>query len=154
MIRKSVRFFLNSLLPLFSQKAYLLYLLKSLKRTTTNEKTNYYFLRFSETCSNYVTNSEGLLSFSVPLKSESIPQNISKLLFRAIALDFPANETSKMQQPSNKLHVALTKSNLTSALAIQSARQPTVECGENSIATYYTAKPGEVSFETYVIKLL
>ncbi len=117
------------------------------------KKPNYYFFRFSETCSNYVTNPEGLLSFSVPLNSESIPQNISKLLFRAIALDFPANETSKMQQPSNKLHVALTKSNLTSALAIQSARQPTVECGENSIATYYTAKPGEALFVTFVIKL-
>ena len=48
MIRKSVRFFLNSLLPLFSQKAYLLYLLKSLKRTTTNEKTNYYFFTNNE----------------------------------------------------------------------------------------------------------
>ncbi len=106
------------------------------------KKHHYIFSRFTEICSNYVTNSDGDLSFSVALNSESIPQNVSKLLFHAIATDFPANETSKMQQPSNKLNVALTHSNLTSALAVQSVGQSSLKCGPNSIAAYYSAKPG------------
>jgi hypothetical protein len=112
------------------------------------QKTHHYiFSRFTEICSNYVTNSDGDLSFSVALNSESIPQNVSKLLFHAIATDFPANDTSKMQQPSNKLNVALTHSNLTSALAVQSVGQSSLKCGPNSIAAYYSAKPGQLLIE-------
>ena len=92
-----------------------------------------------------MTNSDGLLSFSVPLNSDTIPQNISKLLFHAVAVDFPANETSKMMQPFNKLNVALTHSNLTSALAVQSVGQSTLKCDANSVVVYYSAKPGKVS---------
>jgi hypothetical protein len=118
---------------------------KKLQLSLFSKKKNYIIIslfRFTEICSNYVTNSDGDLSFSVALNSESIPQNVSKLLFHAIATDFPANDTSKMQQPSNKLNVALTHSNLTSALAVHSVGQSSLKCGPNSIAAYYSAKPG------------
>ena len=71
-----------------------------------------------------------------------LKNNLSRLSFQAIAVDHPANETSKMQQPFNKLKVSLTHSNLTSALTIQSIEQPKLKCDDNSIVAYYSAKPG------------
>ncbi len=73
--------------------------------------------------------------------------NLSRLSFHAIAVDHPANETSKMQQPFNKLKVSLTHSNLSSALTIQSIGQPKLQCDDNSIVAYYSAKPGTQEFD-------
>jgi hypothetical protein len=66
-----------------------------------------------------VTDADGSFDFAVPLNADALPRNITKLLVHAVAVDFPANETSKMKQPFNKLHVGLTHSNLTSALTVQ-----------------------------------
>ena len=93
-------------------------------------------------CKDYVTKSDGSFDFSVPLNSDAIPQNVTKLLVHAAAVDFPGNETTKMQQPFNKLNVGLTHSNLTSALTVQSVGQESLKCGPNSIVTYYSALPG------------
>ena len=100
----------------------------------------------AEKCSDYVTKADGSFDFSVPLNSDSIPKNISKLIVHVVAIEHPANETSKMQQPSGKLEVSLTHSNLTSALTVASVGQSKLKCGENSITAYYSAKPGNIKF--------
>ena len=102
------------------------------------------FCRLTEKCSDYVTKADGSFDFSVPINSDSIPKNISKLIVQAIAVDHRANETSKMQQPSSKLQVSLTHSNLTSALTVARVGQSKLKCGENSITAYYSAKPGKI----------
>jgi hypothetical protein len=66
-----------------------------------------------------VTKSDGSFDFSVPLNGDAIPSNVTKLLMDVTAVDFPGNETTKMQQPYNKLHVGLTHNNLTSGLTVQ-----------------------------------
>ena len=97
----------------------------------------------SEKCSEYQTKVDGSFDFSVPLNADAIPLNISKLLIHAVAVDHPANETSKMLQPSKNLDVILTHSNLTSALTVASVGQSKLKCSENAITVYYSAKPGK-----------
>jgi hypothetical protein len=97
----------------------------------------------TEKCSNYETKADGSFDFSIPLNADNIPKNISKLIVNAVAIDHPANETSKMKQPSQKLEVSLTHSNLTAALTVASVGQSKLKCGENSITAFYSAKIGK-----------
>ena len=113
-------------------------------------------IQFKENCEEYMTNSEGTVDFSVSLGS-NISEEVTKLSFKVTALDYLSNSTNGMKQPVEKLDIALTHANTSSALTIHNIKEGSeLKCNDadnendmNNIPVYFSAKPGSTIEITY-----
>ena len=106
-------------------------------------------IQYKDKCEIYTTDKEGTVDFSVSLGS-NISKEVTKLSFKVTALDYESNSTNGMKQPIEKLDIALTHANTSSALTIHNIKEGSdLKCNMNKIPVYFSAKPGSSIELTY-----
>jgi hypothetical protein len=96
-------------------------------------------------CIDKISDANGVLDFAVNLPNIDRPRFDELLIITATAIDYPANETSGMEQPVKLHNVSLIHTTATSALTI-SAGQAKLKCGINEVSIFISA-PAETAIE-------
>ena len=83
----------------------------------------------------------------------NIPEDITKLSIKATAVNHPANETTKMKQPTMKLDVSLTHTKANLSISIKEKERSEISCNEDFKAKVYFSSRIDQEFDLHYLAL-